>query len=161
MPGESASHAAAESDQGRQTDGVPEHRRLQIQICAQCRHQAAKAKPPRLLRFSLNELRLSSGRGMCGQVEGGAKLAIERVHLETRVFRRGSEERGRQAIRLLPQLECEGFTCGEGSLARSGRYSGNQGLADRLQCLRCSFQVVAESLRGGMHGTLALLANPS
>src|SRR5205823_2349377 len=104
---EAAFQAIAEGHEGRQADGVPEHRRLQIQVCAQCRHQAAEAEPPGLLCFSFREFRLAGGRGMRGQVEGRAELAIERVHLETRVFRRGGEERRPRAIRFLPQLERE------------------------------------------------------
>ena len=138
---------------------MPEHRRLQVEICAQRSHQAAEAKPPGLLRLLFHELRLAGGRGMCGQVKGRAELAIERVHLETRVFRCGGEERRWQVIRLLPQLECAGFTRGEYFFARFGRYSGYQGVADRLQSLRGLFHVVAENLHAAMHGTLALHAN--
>ena len=96
---------------------------------------------------------------MCGEVEGRAELAIERVHLETRVFRRGGEESRRQAIRLSPQLECESFIRGEDFFTRFGRYSGYQGVPDRLQSLRRLFQVVAENLHAAVHGTLALHAN--
>ncbi len=95
MPVEAAFQDVSEGDEGRQTDGVPEHRRLQVEICAQRSQKAAKAEPPGLLRLSFREFRLADGRGMCGQVEGRAELAIERVHLETRVFRRGGEERRR------------------------------------------------------------------
>src|SRR5207302_5273456 len=62
-------------------------------------------------------------------------------------------------ICFLPQLERESFTCGENFIARFGRYSGYQGVADRLQRLRRLFQVVAENLHAAVHGTLALHAN--
>ena len=50
------------------------------------------------------------------------------------------------------------MTVGKNHFARFGRYSGNQGLADGLQCLRRLFQVVAKNLHAGMRGTLALHA---
>ena len=108
------------------------------------------------MRFLFRERRLAGGRRMCSQVQGGSKLTIERVHLETRIPRHGGEKRRRQILRFLPQPQRERLARGKDICARFRRDSRKQGVANRLQNLRCFFQVLAENLHARMHRTLAL-----
>ena len=111
-----------------------------------------------MFRFLFRERRLAGGRRICSQIQGCAKLAIERVHLETRVSRNGCEKRCRQAICFLPHTQRERFTSGKDFFACFHRHSRSQGVADRLQDLRRLFQVVAKNLHPGIRRTLALHA---
>src|SRR5260370_41237798 len=110
-----------------------------IMMCGKGRQQATKAQPPGLLLLLFYKCRAANGRGMGSEVECRPQLAVQRVHLETRVLHDGGEKSCRHAARFLPQPLRVSRARGKDFLARCRRYSGLQGVADRSQSLRCPF----------------------